>query len=227
MIGIIGALESEVNSLINDLTDVNTKTISGITFYYGIFKDKKVVIAKSGVGKVFAAMCAEAMILNFDVDKILHIGIAGLLDDTMSLNGVAIASSVVQHDMDCSALGYPRGKILETDLIYFPCSKKLIDDFSNIASKNGVEYKVGVIASGDLFVTSPETKKYIVDTFNAIACEMEGAATGQVSYINNIDFIVIRSFSDNVGTATKDDYFSDRATSLVKAYLSEPERKTC
>ena len=227
MIGIIGALDSEVNSLINDLSGVTTKTISGIIFYLGKFNQKDVVIAKSGVGKVFAAMCSEAMILNFKVDFILHIGIAGLLDETIDKNAVAIASSVVQHDMDSTALGDPPGKILETDLTYFPCSKKLIDEFSEIAESHKIPYKIGIIASGDQFVADEKTKKRIVDTFNAIACEMEGAATGQVSYVNGIDFLVIRAFSDSVGSASKDDYFnekynaSDRATALIKAFLSK------
>lgn len=225
MIGIIGALDSEVTSLIKDLSDVTNVTISGINFYSGKIHDKEVVIAKSGVGKVFAAMCAEAMILKFSVDKIIHIGIAGLLDESLSMDAVAIASSVVQHDMDSTALGDPPGKILETDLTFFPCAKKLIDDFENISKNLNLKYKVGIIASGDQFVTSAEVKKKIVDTFDAIACEMEGAATGQVSYVNGVDFIVIRAFSDSVGNNSKDDYYSgkfeasDRATMLVKAYL--------
>ncbi len=226
MIGIIGALDSEVNSLIADLSDITTKDISGIKFFSGHYNDKEIVIAKSGVGKVFAAMCAEAMILNFNVDKIIHIGIAGLLDETIDINGVAIASSVVQHDMDSTALGDPPGKILETDLTYFPCSKKLIEEFSKVADSIGIKYKIGIIASGDQFVADEKTKKRIVDTFSAIACEMEGAATGQVSFVNGIDFIVIRAFSDSAGDESKNDYWnekynaSDRATSLIKAYLS-------
>ena len=229
MIGIIGALDSEVSSLISNLSDIAEKKISGITFYSGIYGDKKVVIAKSGVGKVFAAMCAEAMILNYNVDRVIHIGIAGSLDKELGIKDVAIASSVVQHDMDSTALGDPPGKILETDLTYFPCAKKLVDDMSNIAKMLNIKYKVGIIASGDQFISSDVAKKKIVDTFNAIACEMEGAATGQVCFVNGVDFVVVRAFSDNSSDNSKDLYFdtkfaaSDVATSIIKAYLDRKE----
>ena len=226
---IIGALDSEVSSLISNLSDIAEKKISGVTFYSGVYGDKKVVIAKSGVGKVFAAMCAEAMILNYNVDKVIHIGIAGSLDKELGIKDVAIASSVVQHDMDSTALGDPPGKILETDLTYFPCAKRLVDDMSNIAKMLNIKYKVGIIASGDQFISSDVAKKKIVDTFNAIACEMEGASIGAVCNEYGVPFVVIRAMSDKADGKAHDtienmgDIAADNSSRIVLEMLKAME----
>ena len=95
MIGIIGAMDTEINELKENLTNIEEKKISNIIFYAGEIGNNKVVIAKSGMGKVFASICVEAMILNYPVDRIFHIGIAGALRDDMSIKDVVIASSVV------------------------------------------------------------------------------------------------------------------------------------
>ncbi len=225
MIGIIGALDAEIEDLKNVLVDQKQKEISGLTFYYGKIYDKEVVVSKCGMGKVFAAVCAEAMILNFDVDEIIHIGIAGALDDTLKIRDIAIAESVVQHDIDTVALGEPVGYIFDLKMVNIPCSKKIIDKLALSAKNLGINYKIGVIASGDQFIASEEKKKYIVDNFSAIACEMEGASTGQVCYINGVDFGVVRAFSDVGSVDAGTVYFkekyksSDVAALVIKEYL--------
>ena len=223
MIGIIGALEAEVNDLKNIIEGRKEKVVSGLTFYYGKIFDKDVVIAKCGMGKVFAAMCAEAMILNFDIDEIIHIGIAGALDKTLKICDVAIADSLVQHDVDTTALNEEKGYIFDLKMVYIPSSKRIVDKLVMATKKLNINYKIGTIASGDQFIDNEAKKDEIVKNFSAIACEMEGASTAQVCYVNNIDFGVLRAFSDNGDSGST--YFenkfkaSDIAVEIMKEYL--------
>ena len=225
MIGIIGALDTEVKDLTNLLEDKKEKVISGLTFYYGKIYDKEVVVSKCGMGKVFAAVCAEAMILNFDIEEIVHIGIAGSLDDELNIRDVAIADIVVQHDIDTTALGEPVGYIFDLKRVEIPCAKRIVEKLADSAKKLNIKYKVGVIASGDQFIADEEQKKRIVKNFSAIACEMEGASTGQVCFMNNVDFGVVRAFSDAGSEGAGKTYFeekfkaSDVAVEIIKEYL--------
>ena len=154
------------------------------------------VIARSGVGKVFAAVCAQTMILEFGVRRIINTGVAGALATGLCTGDIAVASAVVQHDMDTTAIGDPAGLISGLDIVFIPASPVLTEKI--VAAANTLSFKtlVGNIASGDVFVADRALKEKIRDRFSAIACEMEGASIGQVCYINNIDFAVIRAISD-------------------------------
>ena len=116
MIGIIGAMDIEVESIKSLLTDISVKTVSGVDFVSGKFKNLDVVVAKCGVGKVFAALCTEAMILKYNPKMIINVGVAGCLDKNLKIGDIVIADNVVQHDMDTSPLGDPVGML--SDIIY-------------------------------------------------------------------------------------------------------------
>ena len=225
-IGIIGAMDEEVADLISDIKNLDIKTFCGITYYSGSYGNHNIVVAKCGIGKVFAAMCTTAMILNYDLKCIIHIGIAGSLDSDLKVHDVAIASAVVQHDFDLTANNMELGFIQGLDDKYFYCDKNIIADLEKVAKSLNANYKIGVIASGDQFINSNEIKKKIINNFKAIACEMEGASTGQVCYVNKIPFAVIRSFSDIAENYSNDDYSksklgaADIATKLIKTYLT-------
>ena len=224
MIGIIGAMNSEISALKKNIANVKSEKISGVEFISGEIAGKDVVIAKSGIGKVFATICVEAMILNYHPDEIIHIGIAGALSSELGLKDVAIASSVVQHDIDQTAFDMPRGFIQGLDIVEIPCSKKLVSDLEDCANKLNINYKTGIIASGDQFINDEKIKLSIANNFNAIAVEMEGAATGQVCYVNGVDFCIIRAMSDAADNST-DTYesskylASDVATKIIIEYL--------
>lgn len=226
MIGIIGALDVETNELKEKLTNVKIETISGIDFFSGSFNEKNVVVAKCGVGKVFASMCAEIMILKYKPDKIIHIGIAGALHKDLKIKDVAIANDVVQHDFDFESFGMKKGQIQGIDVVKFPCSESIVKDLVKCAEKLGINYKVGTIASGDQFIESAVKKNSIVEDFDAIAVEMEGASTGQVCYVNGVDFAVVRSISDGSdedAITTYNDsrkHSSDVSTLMILEYLS-------
>ena len=196
-IGIIGAMAVEVESLKSKIKNAKREAVSGIEFVSGELCGKSIVVAQCGIGKVFAAICAEAMIVKYGVDCIINTGVAGTLSENIGILDLAISSGVVQHDMDTSPLGDPVGLVSGINVVEFKASQRLVSVISDVADSMGIKREVGVIASGDQFINNREKKSFIRDTFGAIACEMEGAAIGHVCFVNGVDFAIIRSISDN------------------------------
>ena len=196
MIGIIGAMEPEVQAIIELVENKKTTNVGSLNFVEGKINNKDVVIAQCGIGKVFAALCAEAMILNYKPEYIINVGVAGALSNNLDVASIAISSNLVQHDMDTSPLGDPVGMISGINIVNIPADEDLINKVKAAVEKTGIKYEIGTIASGDQFVNSVEKKEYIRSTFGAIACEMEGAAIAQVAYVNKVPFCVIRAISD-------------------------------
>lgn len=227
MIGIIGAMDIEVENIKAFLTDVSTETVSGVNFVRGKFNEKDVVVAKCGVGKVFAGLCAEAMILKYSPSLIINVGVAGCLDENLKIGDIVIADSVCQHDMDTSPLGDPVGMLSDINIIKIPADKKACELFSECAKELSLSYSVGTIASGDQFVSSAEKKKFITSNFGAKSCEMEGGAIGHVCFVNNVPFAVLRAMSDGADDGAKMDFptfakmAAENSTNVIKAFLSK------
>ena len=222
-VGIIGAMKPETETLTESLSDKQTYTLGGIEFSYGRLFDKSVVVATCGVGKVFAAMCAQAMILGFAPDVIINTGVAGTLSDKIHIGGTVVATAVVQHDMDTSALGDPVGLISGINVVDIPCDERLVSSLHECVTSLGIPCLCGKVASGDSFICRQEQKSYISNTFGAVACEMEGAAIGQVCYVNKIPFCVLRSISDGGDEQAQMDYpaFVEMAAKKSTSVLCE------
>ena len=210
-IGVIGAMQMEVDNLQANMTDTKVVEYSGITFVEGKIDGKSVVAAKCGIGKVFAAICAQTMILEFNVDMIVNIGVAGSLTKDLSVFDVAVATNVVQHDMDTSALGDPVGLLSGINMVLLPADEKMVEHMCKCLKNKGINYKKGTIATGDQFVATKEKKDEIVDKFDAIAAEMEGGSIGHVCYVNNVPFTILRSISDSEGGAVDYATFAEKA----------------
>ncbi len=197
MIGIIGAMQVEIQGLKAMLEGPETTTISGIDFVTGKLHGKDVVLAVCGVGKVFAALCAQTMILRFGVNAMINTGVAGTLCKELHIGDVAIADQVVQHDMDTSAIGDPVGLLSGIDQVYLPADQKLVSLVESVVREQGHNCLVGTIATGDQFLAAQERKNWIHETFGAVAGEMEGGSIGHVCYVNRVPFVVIRTISDD------------------------------
>lgn len=195
-IGIIGAMKIEVESLANMLEERHDSICSGIIFHEGRLCGANVVLAVCGVGKVFAAVCAQTMIIKYGADVIINTGVAGGLDEGLHICDAVIAERVVQHDMDTSALGDPKGLLSGINVVYIDCDRLITNALEKCVIDLKIKYMRGTIASGDVFVADEEKKSFIRENFGALACEMEGAAIGHVCYINNIPFGVLRTISD-------------------------------
>lgn len=204
-IGIIGAMEPEVEGLVARLTEKACETVSGITFYTGVLEGKRVAIAKCGIGKVFAAMCAQTMIMKYSPALLVNTGVGGALAPDLKTGDIIIAESLCQHDMDTSAIGDPVGLVSGINKIYFDADARAVEILLSASEKLGLTARGGRVASGDKFIASSEDKARIVSTFSADACEMEGCAIAQVAFVNDTPFAVVRAISDSAdGEATMD-----------------------
>ncbi len=195
-IGIIGAMSDEVDGLIAKLDDHCEELVGGIKFHTGTIYGKPVVIARCGVGKVFASMCATAMIIKYAPRLIVNTGVGGALSPELSCADIVVATKLVQHDMDTSPLGDPVGMISGINMVYFEADESAADVLMSAAKKLSLPAKRGVIASGDQFVASKEEKDRIVSEFSADVCEMEGAAIAQAAFVSGTPFAVVRAISD-------------------------------
>ena len=210
-IGIIGAMDIEVDGIVASMSNTTVEEISGVKYYSGTLSNKDVVVAKCGIGKVFAAICSQTMILKYNPCVIINTGVAGSLSNELNILDVAVADKVVQHDMDTSAIGDPKGLISGINVIYFETEARATAKLQEAAISSGCNTKVGIIASGDKFMSVPSEKKAIKDEFNAIACEMEGASIGHVCFVNNTPFGVIRAISDSEGAEMDYMAFAEKA----------------
>lgn len=201
-IGLIGAMEVEVKSIREKLKNPVETVIAGSHFFEGELSGKQVVVTQCGVGKVNAALCTEILISGFGVSHVINSGVAGGLDRRLSVMDTVVSTDAVHHDMNAVDFGYRKCQIPGMDTWSFPADEMLIKAVEAVFQKgkeNGsLKHKCirGRIATGDVFVNSPEIKKQIVDECDAACCEMEGAAVAQVCYLNKIPYVIIRCISD-------------------------------
>ena len=207
IIGIIGAMEEEVASLIDEMEVKSKIAKEKMVFYSGTIYGKEVVIVTSGIGKVNAAVCTQILADKFDVDYIINVGIAGGVGEEIYPGDIVIANNLVQHDVDTSAFGEKLGQIPRMDAYDFKCSEFLISHGRVACSSlEGINTFVGRVVSGDQFIANSEKIKWLSKEFNALACEMEGASIAHVAYLNDIPFLIIRSISDNANNGAHMDY---------------------
>ena len=204
--GIICAMPLEMEGLRARMTDMTSETVSGIEFVCGKLEGASVVTAVCGVGKVFAALCAQTMILRYAPARIINTGVAGSLSPELTIGNIAIARDVVQHDMDTSPLGDPVGLLSGINIVRIPADAALCEALTASAVTCGLTVRSGTIATGDQFISTTAQKTRIRDTFGAIACEMEGGAIGHVCYVNGTPFAVLRAISDGGDEAAQMDY---------------------
>lgn len=227
MIGIICAMQIEIDKINEEIENRVTESVSGVTFTRGTLYGKDIVTAVCGVGKVFAAICTEAMIIKYNPDVIINTGVAGTLTDKLGICDVAVASKVVQHDMDTSPLGDPVGLLSGINIVEIPSDGFVAESIAQCVEKIGLKSLMGTIASGDQFINSADKKKYISETFGAVACEMEGASVGHVCYVNKVPFAVIRAISDGAGDDSHMDYptfarvAAEKSAAAVKLFVKE------
>lgn len=206
-IGIIGAMDEEVKILLDNIVLDNKSEKAKMEFNSGTLWGKDVVIVRSGIGKVNAAICTQILIDDYKVNKIINVGVAGGIGKEILPGDVVIADTLVQHDMDTSVFGDKLGQIPRLDTYDFKCDTNLIEIAKGICEK-ATSHKsyIGRIVSGDQFIADVEKIRWLSKEFDAMACEMESASIAQVCYLNNVPFIVIRSISDNANNGAHIDF---------------------
>ena len=196
MLGIIGALDKEVDALRRQMTNTEEKQTGFTRFTVGDLWDERICLARCGMGKVHAALCAQSMITEFAVSAVLNIGVAGALRPTLGIGDAVVADSAVQHDMDTSPIGDPVGMVSGPNIVHFPCDSTLSSLLKQAAEEAGLRCETGAVATGDQFIVGTEKKNWLADFFGAAACDMEGGAIAQCCYEMNVPYAAVRLISD-------------------------------
>ncbi len=198
MIGIIGAMEQEVGALLEQMSDIRERKVGISLIREGTLWGKRVLLAQCGIGKVHAAMCAQAMLLNAPVELLLNIGVAGALTEKTGIAHCVIATSAVQHDMDTSPIGDPVGMISGINRVHLPCDEGAVARLKAACVRAGIPCVLGAIATGDRFVEREDEKRRLNALFGAEACDMEGAAIAQVAFEMGVPYAAYRCISDTL-----------------------------
>ncbi len=210
-IGIIGAMDQEIDALIRQMEDKEEKTMAGMTFHHGKLWNNEAVVVKSGVGKVNMAVCTQLMIDLYEVDILINTGIAGGLHKDIEVGDIVISSDAMQHDVDVTSRGFKPGEIPYMESSVFKADPELAamaKEACEIVNPEIACY-IGRVVTGDQFISDNKKKAEIIEKFDACCAEMEGAAMAQVAVLNKVPFVIIRAISDKA---------DDQARVLVKEF---------
>lgn len=207
-IGIIGAMDIEVDALKEQMADVTRVNKASMEFYQGKLNGKDVVVVRSGIGKVNAAVCTQILADVFEVEAVINTGIAGSLRNEINIGDIVVSTDALQHDMDAVEFGYPKGQIPGMKVFSFVANAALRETAVRVCQKVNPDIQVfeGRIVSGDQFVARAEVKDEIIKEFAGYCTEMEGAAIAQAAYLNGIPFVVVRAISDKADNSATMDY---------------------
>lgn len=199
-IAIIGAMEEEVTILRGKMENIQQEVIAGCEFNVGKLNGVDVVLLKSGIGKVNAAMSTAILLEKYQPSAVINTGSAGGFSPALKVGDVVISSEVVHHDVDVTVFGYAYGQVPQLPAT-FVADENLIS-VAEKAAKSITDITVvkGLIATGDSFMSDAERVEFVRGKFTDLqAAEMEAAAIAQVSYQFGIPFVVIRALSDIAG----------------------------
>lgn len=196
MLGIIGAMDMEIDALRREMTDVTQEQIGFTRYYAGTLWGVPVCLSRCGIGKVHAALCALGMILRYNVTAVLNIGVAGALVPDLSVADVVVAQAAVQHDIDTTPLGDPMGLISGPNIVEVPCHSGLSALLKEAAQAAGIRTLSANIVTGDQFIVGTQRKDALASAFSAAACDMEGGAIAQCCYEMQVPYAACRAISD-------------------------------
>lgn len=207
-IGIIGAMEIEVEALKAQMENVTLKKKASMEFHHGLLNGKEVVVVRSGIGKVNAAVCTQILADDFQVDAVINTGIAGSLKNEINIGDIVVSTDALQHDMNVEEFGYPKGQIPAMDVFSFAADERLREKAVKICKEVNSDISVfeGRVVSGDQFVADAKVKEELVREFAGFCTEMEGAAIAQAAYLNKIPFVIVRAISDKADNSATMDY---------------------
>lgn len=199
-IAVIGAMEQEVELLRAALQNTQTETIANSEYTTGTYEGKEVVLLKSGIGKVNAAMSTTILLEKFNPKVVINTGSAGGFDAALKVGDIVISDEVRHHDVDVTAFGYEIGQMAGMPAAY-KSDEQLMEVAKQAVKEAGEHnYSIGLICSGDVFMSNPERVEAVRKDFPAMkAVEMEAAAVAQVCHQFNTPFVVIRALSDIAG----------------------------
>ena len=211
-IGIISAMDVEVDLLIDEANIKETKTIGSAVVHVGTLKGKDVIIARAGIGKINASSNFTGVMAQYDLSKVIFTGVAGGIKDEESVFDQVVGTKVVEHDYGYLGndgfvwCGGDPGRFEPGEC--YECDPDLVELAYKSSLQALTDHKVfkGVIASGDQFIASADYVRYLETEFNAYACEMEGAAIAKVCQIYDKPFVIMRTLSDKADGEAHESY---------------------
>ncbi len=207
-IGIIGAMDLEVDALKAQMQIEREVTKANMTFCEGTLNGASVVIVKSGIGKVNAGICTQILVDLFNITHVINTGIAGSLNADLDIGDILVSTDAIYHDMDVAVFGYALGHVPGMKEAAFTADKRLVRLAmeSCKAVNPDITCRSGRVVSGDQFISSKEVKERLITSFGGFCAEMEGAAIAHAAVLNDIPFVIIRAISDKADDSAEMDY---------------------
>jgi adenosylhomocysteine nucleosidase len=223
-IAIIGAMEEEVHVLRDKLDNLKKEEVAGSEYNVGTYEGKEVILLKSGIGKVNAAMATAILLEKYQPDVVINTGSAGGLHTDLNVGDVVISTEVRHHDVDVTAFNYEYGQVPGMPAA-FPADEKLKEIAKKCAEKvNGIQVVEGLIVTGDSFMNDPVRVEFVKGKFGDLyAVEMEAAAIAQVCYAFKVPFVVTRALSDIAGKESSISFDQFIHTAAVNSTLMVEE----
>src|SRR5699024_5642023 len=230
-IAIIGAMDEEI-AYFKEMMTVNHETVKAhVTFYEGKIENTDIILLKSGIGKVNAAMATTILMQNYDIERVINTGSAGGFNEAYQIGDIVIANEVVHHDADARAFNYELGQIPQMPA-RFKADPQLIKDTQAILESLALPHHVGLIGTADTFMADPLKVKAVREGFpDMIAAEMEAAAIAQVCYQYEVPFIVMRALSDIAGVESSFSFeefiqvAAKNSTDMILKYIQYQENR--
>lgn len=207
-IGIIGAMDEEVARLKEQMSGVRITTKAMMDFYQGTLEGKPVVVVRSGIGKINAAVCTQILADDFQVKAVINTGIAGSLRSWIDIGDIVISTDALHHDMDATNFGYPLGQVPRMEVLSFKADEAMAQLAKEVCEEVNPEIHayLGRVVSGDQFIADSEVKNRILENFGGYCTEMEGAAIAHTAYLNKVPFVILRAISDKADNSATIDY---------------------
>lgn len=223
-IGIIGAMELELEALKEKMQLIRKEEKASMEFLEGTLSGTDVVIVRSGIGKVNAALCTQILCDLFEVTHIINTGVAGSLKNEINIGDIVVSTDALHHDVDVRVFGYPLGEVPQMGCLAFPADEKLTGLAVECCKEVNPDIAVysGRIVSGDQFISDKQVKETIISNFGGFCVEMEGASIAHAAYLNHVPFVIIRAISDKADDSAEMDYPTfERAAAAHSAALVE------
>lgn len=223
-IGIIGAMELEVEALKAKMTISRREEKASMEFLEGSLNGTEVVIVRSGIGKVNAALCTQILCDLFAVSHIINTGVAGSLKNEIDIGDIVVSTDALHHDVDVRVFGYPLGEVPQVGCLAFPADEELGKLAVSSCREVNPDIHVfqGRVVSGDQFISDKTVKDTIIKNFQGLCVEMEGASIAHAAYLNHVPFVVIRAISDKADDSAEMDYPAfEKAAAAHSAALVE------
>lgn len=223
-IGIIGAMELEVEELKSKMAVSNVVKKANMDFYEGTLNGADVVIVRSGIGKVNAALCVQILADVFQVTHVINTGVAGSLNASLDIGDILISKDAIHHDVDVRIFGYPLGEVPQLGTREFHADETMVSLAKASCEKvnPGLHAVVGRVVSGDQFISSKEVKEHLIAEFQGDCAEMEGASIAHGAFLNHIPFVIIRAISDKADDSAEMDYPTfEKAAAIHSSKLVE------